>query len=149
MTYNLREAEGREKLKAMFYDIDNFLRDSQWRDDHFWSIDELPLSEQQKECVLEWFARKILGMDMRFGADGTGKSYDPLKIDGRTAHSYVFDLTPDGGRHHDFRDLEHLEELLEAQLNKTVAYIVRDAFEPIEFRGSVKNIAEEILKDDL
>ena len=37
------------------------------------------------------------------------KIYDPLTIEGKTAHSYVFDLS-DGGRHHPFKSLEQLKE---------------------------------------
>ena len=79
----------------------------------FFTIDDLPLSDEQKRQVLEWFARKLWTLL----EEGSGerdyycKSYDPLVIEGNVAHSYVFDLE-DGGRHHPFRDLAHLEKML-------------------------------------
>jgi hypothetical protein len=39
--------------------------------------------------------------------------YDPMDIElkEKMAHSYVFDLE-DGGRHHPYKDLEHLENMI-------------------------------------
>ena len=82
----------------------------------FHTIDNLPLSEHQKCCVLEWFARKLWKIleESTGDPDYYGKSYDPLRIDGKIAHSYVFNLE-DGGRHHKFRNLLYLEEMLEKE----------------------------------
>ena len=78
-------------------------------------IDDLPLSSEQKKCVLEWFAWKIVEVasakDLFIGM----KHYDPLMIDDEEAHSYVFDFE-DGGRHHQYRDLKHLEKMLLEEL---------------------------------
>ena len=49
--------------------------------------------------------------------DGGGKMYDPLTIEGKIAHSYVFDLWT-GGRHHPFNSLEELKDkILEETTN--------------------------------
>jgi hypothetical protein len=78
-----------------------------------YNIDDLPLTDDQKERVLEWFAHKlwVILEEGRGDADYTGKMYDPLVIEGNIAHSYVFDLE-DGGRHHPFSNLQHLEKML-------------------------------------
>ena len=74
------------------------------------SIDDLPFTPAQKEVALEWLAwqlSKILyGVS---GEDFCGKTYDPLFIQGDTAHSYAFDLW-DGGRHHKFETLKQVED---------------------------------------
>ena len=78
----------------------------------FYCIDDLPLTDSQKECVLEYLARKLwkllLDTDIQCGHC---KSYDPLMIEGKTALSYVYDME-DGGRSHKFRDYKHLEDML-------------------------------------
>lgn len=80
------------------------------------SIDDLDLNDEQKEQVLEYLAQKywkiLLDLDIQ---DGHSKGYDPLVIEGSTAHSYVFDLE-DGGRHHAFKDYAHLEKMLSDEL---------------------------------
>jgi hypothetical protein len=82
------------------------------------SLDDLPLTDDQKVLVLEWFARKLWVMLEEGGGepDYYGKSYDPLVIDleEKEAHSYVFNLG-DGGRHHPFESLAELEERLEQE----------------------------------
>ena len=80
------------------------------------TIADLPLSDDQTEIVLEWYARRILAADLRKGIDSFDKSYDPLVIEGNIAHSYVFDLA-DGGRHHPFGSLEELERMLDKELD--------------------------------
>lgn len=75
-------------------------------------IDDLPLSELQKRCVLEWFAWKLWDMLIELGIeDGYGKSYDPLLIEKDKCHSYIFDFD-DGGRHHSYKTLREIEEKL-------------------------------------
>jgi len=85
------------------------------------TIDDLPLDESQKRRVLEWFARKlwIILEEASGEPDYCGKSYDPLTIDGNVAHSYVFDFE-DGGRHHRFKDLQHLERMLVQEAIKRI-----------------------------
>lgn len=87
------------------------------------SIDDLPLNYEQKCRVLEWFARKLWVMIEEGSGDPDYycKSYDPLVIEGTTAHSYVFGLD-DGGRHHKFNSLEHLEKML---VDEGIKQIVR------------------------
>lgn len=80
------------------------------------TISELPLSEMQKRCVLEWFAWKIWEMLMELKIeDGHRKLYDPLVIEENECHSYVFDLG-DGRRHHKYKTLVELEERLKKEM---------------------------------
>lgn len=90
------------------------------------SIDDLPLTHHQKLCVLEWFAHKLcdIVVDSEIDEDPRYKSYDPLTIEGNTAHSYAFELG-DGGRHHDFTDLRSLEDRL---VNELVTKIVTEFY---------------------
>lgn len=77
------------------------------------SIDDLPFPDALKKIVLEWFAWKLYHL-LEYGSgapDWHCKSYDPMVIEGNTAHSYVFDLE-DGGRHHPFKNYKHLEKML-------------------------------------
>ncbi len=76
------------------------------------NISELPLDEQGKKTALEYAANILYNVLCKSGIMEYGtKAYDPLTIEGQIAHSYVFDFE-DGGRHHPFRDLEHLEAML-------------------------------------
>ena len=79
----------------------------------FFEIEDLPLTNSQQKCVLEWFARKLMTIRHQVGNDDwCGKSYDPLRIKSdNSAMSYLFNLE-DGGRNHTFKDLNHLEEML-------------------------------------
>lgn len=82
----------------------------------YFTIDDLPFSDEQKKIILEWFARKLWVLQVEgIAQDGDyyGKSYDPLVIDleEKVAHSYVFSME-DSGRHHSFRDLAHIEKML-------------------------------------
>jgi hypothetical protein len=79
----------------------------------FFTINDLPLTNEDKEKVLMWFARKLWTI-LEEGSEEPDyycKTYDPLVIEGNIAHSYVFDLQ-DGGRHHKFKDLKDLENML-------------------------------------
>ena len=60
------------------------------------------------------------------------KSYDPMRIEGMTAHSYAFDLK-DGGRHHDLTEYESVGEILE--------YLVKETLECVE------SAAEHLVKN--
>ena len=91
----------------------------------FFGIDDLPFSDDSKRQVLEWFARKLWTLL----EDGSGepdyhcKMYDPLVIEDNVAHSYVFDLE-NGGRHHPFDDLAHLEKMLIDEGIKRIAAMI-------------------------
>lgn len=94
----------------------------------FDSIDDLPVDQDTKEMVLEYLARrywKVL-LDLKY-QDGHSKTYDPLIIDGNTAHSYVFDLE-DGGRHHSFDSLKDLERMMTEEFKSYFKEDVADAF---------------------
>ena len=87
----------------------------------FYTVDDLPFTDDQKEMVLEWFAQKIWG-DLQ--VRGHCKSYDPLIIEGKVAHSYIFNLNgldhrTDGGRHHNFKTLAQLEERLANKMKES------------------------------
>lgn len=96
------------------------------------SIDGLPLTDEQKERVLEWYAEKIwqLLQDLDI-SDGHSKMYDPLTIQDGIAHSYVFDLE-DGGRRHAFRDYEHLEKMLQNELLEMIREHFSEGAEEIQ-----------------
>ena len=87
------------------------------------SIDDLPFSEREKEAILEWLARRlwILLEESTGDPEYYCKSYDPLVIELTEAYSYVFDLE-DGGRHHAFESLEHLERMLMDEAITTLLY---------------------------
>ena len=83
----------------------------------FYSISDLPLTGDEKEMVLEYLAHQLLKIRVAIDAtDYGGKSYDPLIIDGKIAHTYLFDLE-DGGRHHPFRTYDHLQTMM---INETI-----------------------------
>jgi hypothetical protein len=84
-----------------------------------------PDSFHTHEKALVWLAQKYYKLLLAIGAQlGHRKSYDPLTIeydgDKKIAHSYVFDFE-DGGRHHPFRDLEQLEEMLDVEIVRQIA----------------------------
>ena len=67
---------------------------------------------------VEFYAQALWDLLMELDGDGHCKIYDPLTIEGKTAHSYVFDLN-DGGRHHPFKNLEQLRnDLLKEAVEK-------------------------------
>ena len=75
---------------------------------------KLTASEVEAYFQALWDIQLVLGIQ-----DGHCKSYDPLTIDGDTAHTYVFDLW-DGGRHHHF---ESLRQLMDHALRETAIAI--------------------------
>lgn len=85
----------------------------------FRDIDELPLSTLQKRCVLEWFAFNVLKMTDCL--DLCSKHYDPMFIEDREAHSYAFNLE-NGGRHHSYTSLKHLESMILDEGKKLINY---------------------------
>ena len=91
---------------------------------------ETYLTHEQKEKVLEWFAKKlwVLLEEGSGESDYYGKSYDPLEINGNIAHSYVFDLR-DGGRQHPFKNLEELEIMLMEYGIKQISALINQAIE--------------------
>ena len=101
------------KLK-WFNQIDEYVAEERGKNygNPYYTIDDLPLTPQQKKCVIEYLARKLWGLLIDLGiSDGHCKSYDPLVIGDGIAYSYVFDME-DGGRQHKYRNLRHLEEML-------------------------------------
>jgi len=94
---------------------------------NFHTIDDLPFNEDAKIMVMEWFARKLwyLLEEGSNDPDYHCKSYDPLVIVGNTAHSYVFDME-DGGRHHPFNNLEHLEKMLMDEGIERIKLMIKD-----------------------
>jgi hypothetical protein len=94
------------------------------------SINDLDLDAEQKEQVLEWFAWKIWDAgEYAYGEDAYyGKSYDPLVIEGLTAHSYVMDLDS-GGRHHPFTDLADLERQMVDSIKRSLSAFRESQFE--------------------
>ena len=105
-------AIGRKHYLECFKIIDKEISKHRKGTNTYKTIDDLPLSELQKRCVLEWLAWKAWDILIELGIeDGYGKSYDPLLIEADKCHSYIFDLG-DGGRHHDYETLREIEEKL-------------------------------------
>jgi len=105
-------AIGRKHYLECFKIIDKEIGKHREGTNTYKTIDDLPLSELQKRCVLEWLAWKAWDILIELGIeDGYGKSYDPLLIEDKKCHSYIFDLG-DGGRHHDYKVLREIEEKL-------------------------------------
>lgn len=95
---------------------------------NFFTIDDLPLSYEDKCAVLEWFARKLWILLEEGSGDPYyyGKSYDPLVIEDGVAHSYVFNFE-DGGRHHVYDDLAHLERMLMNEGISRIKYMIKSS----------------------
>ena len=59
------------------------------------------------------------------GDNSNSKSYDPMKVDGETIHSYAFNLKS-GGRHHRVGDFESVEEIKKIMLEEVAEEIIFD-----------------------
>ena len=59
------------------------------------------------------------------GDSPCSKTYDPMVIQGMTAHSYTFDMK-DNGRHHDLTLYESVGEILEGILKETLEWLETD-----------------------
>lgn len=97
------------------------IRESQFGNE-WYNIDDLPLTAEQKKCVIEWYAKKvwIIMIEAIEEYDNHCKHYDPLKINSKgECSSYVFDLE-DGGRHHKYKNLNHLEEMITKEVVGTI-----------------------------
>jgi hypothetical protein len=70
-----------------------------------------PVEKKLTNNDLESYAHACYDIICSLGGDSHCKMYDPLTIEGKTAHSYVFDLE-DGGRHHTFKNLTQLKEMI-------------------------------------
>lgn len=97
----------------------------------FHSIDDLTgLSDTQKIAVLEWFARKlwVILEEGSGDSDYYGKSYDPLVIEPnkKIAHSYVFSISRDSGRHHHYEELTDIEDALVAEAIDRILWLIND-----------------------
>ena len=112
---DIEEFEQGKSLEVLDKIVDFFIR-THTKDNYFnewYTIDDLPFTEEQKAIVLEWFAMKIKEILQIFDPywGDHHKSYDPLVITETVAHSYLFDFK-DGGRHHSFKSLTQLERWL-------------------------------------
>lgn len=71
-----------------------------------------PEDRKLTKADIESYAQACYDLIKALGdGDEHCKMYDPLTIVGKTAHSYIFDLE-DGGRHHKFKDLNQLREMI-------------------------------------
>ncbi len=115
-------AIGRKHYLECFKIIDKEIAKHRGGTNAYKTIDDLPLSELQKRCVLEWLAWKLWELLIELDIeDGYGKPYDPLLIEDTKCHSYVFDLG-NGGRHHDYETLREIEE----KLMKEVVGVIKE-----------------------
>ena len=107
------------------------------------TVTELPLTEEQKATALEYAANILYRALCESGVSHyETKSYDPLTIEGHIAHSYVFEFE-DGGRHHPFRNYEHLEQMLIAEGARTIRDGIERALHPEVVEGSIEQKASE------
>ena len=80
------------------------------------SINDLPLTKIQKQCVLQWLAWKFYDILLKLNIeDGYCKSYDPLLIEDNKFHTYIFG---DKGRHFEYKTLKEIEEKLMTEMVK-------------------------------
>jgi len=70
-----------------------------------------PKEKKLTKQDVEAYAHACWDIIREISGDDHCKSYDPLTIEGKTAHSYIFNLE-DGGRHHKFKNFEHLREMI-------------------------------------
>jgi len=95
-------------------------------------IDDLDLTEEQKKQVLRLIAWHLWHIYQESNPDGPDyhcKSYDPLDFWEDQVHSYVFDME-DGGRHHNYKNLQHVECMIIAEtiekLKQDFTYLLED-----------------------
>ena len=97
------------------------------------SIDDLPINEHQKACVLERLAQRLQKTKIAKNMDiwQYCKSYDPLDIDveHKVAHSYVMNMN-DWWRHHDFKSMKDIDDCIFNEffneIEKEIEYIKWD-----------------------
>lgn len=98
-------------------------QDERWNLTDCQTIDDYPLTEAQKEIALTYAVRligRIYGDQLWLDWNSHCKSYDPLIIADHKAHSYLMNLE-DGGRHHPYTTLAHLEKMIVDELRKECA----------------------------
>lgn len=77
----------------------------------------------EARMVLEGYALACDDIMRRLSGDSpSGKSYDPLTIDGNTMHSYAFEFK-DGGRHHDATLYDTVGDIMADMLKETIKWI--------------------------
>lgn len=77
-------------------------------------------------CFIEGYAMALAKMMGELTCEPLyGKSYDPMTIEGNTAHSYIFDMK-DGGRHHDLTLYKDVGEILDILLKETIVWVEQD-----------------------
>jgi len=84
-----------------------------------------PIEKKLTNKDIEAYAEACWNIVCELGDGGGGKVYDPLTIEGKTAHSYVFDLE-DGGRHHKFKNLGHLREMILKETIENIKNILKE-----------------------
>lgn len=74
---------------------------------------------------IESYAQACYDIILALGdGDSHRKLYDPLTIEGKIAHSYIFNLS-DGGRHHKFEKLEQLKDMILKETIETIRDIIK------------------------
>lgn len=72
---------------------------------------------------IEGYAMALTDIMRKMSGEGPCcKSYDPMMIEGMTAHSYAFDMK-DNGRHHDLSLYEDVQEIFDCLLEEAVDWI--------------------------
>ena len=80
-----------------------------------------PKEKKLKPRDVEMYVQGMYDLYLELGGESHCKMYDPLTIEGRVAHSYVFNLQ-DGGRHHSFETLEKLADDCLKEMAKQTRY---------------------------
>lgn len=86
------------------------------------------LSDKEARYIEGYAAALQDIMMVMTGENGCSKSYDPMTVsaDGKTLHSYAFDLR-DGGRHHPVSDYENIEDIKTQMLRETEVWLREDS----------------------
>jgi len=85
------------------------------------------LSDSEARYIEGYAAALQDAMAYLTGENGCSKSYDPMTVsdDGKTLHSYAFDML-DGGRHHPVSDYKNAAEIKDVMLLEVVRRIRED-----------------------
>lgn len=76
-----------------------------------------------EERYIEGYAKALDDMMRRLTGDSpSGKSYDPMTINGTAMHSYAFNMK-DGGRHHPVTDYDSVAEICGILADEAIDWI--------------------------
>ncbi|TXT66100.1 MAG: hypothetical protein BAJALOKI3v1_50100 [Promethearchaeota archaeon] len=113
-------AESRIKdIGDCYRKINSFVKELRYTNlgNPYYDLNDLPISKEQKKCVIEWLARQIWQISVQAtDGDYIHKSCDPLTIDKDGPciyHSYIFDI----------KDNTDISEIPDILIKETVDWI--------------------------